>query len=60
MIFWSRKLFMFVKVATTDQVKPGRGFGAKLDKVFIGIYNYKLKLKNANKFVDEEEHQDIL
>ena len=26
----------------------------------IGIYNYKLKLKNANKFVDEEEHQDIL
>ena len=30
---------MFVKVATTDQVKPGRGFGAKLDKVFIGIYN---------------------
>ena len=39
MIFRSRKLFMFVKVATTDQVKPGRGFGAKLDKVFIGIYN---------------------
>ena len=26
----------------------------------IGIYNYKLQLKNANKFVDEEEHQDIL
>ena len=39
MIFRSRKLFMFVKVATTDQVKPGRGFGAKLDKVFIGIYH---------------------
>lgn len=38
-IFWSSRLFMFVKVATTDQVKPGRGFGAKLDKVFIGIYN---------------------
>lgn len=26
----------------------------------IGIYNYKLQLKNANKFIDEEEHQDIL
>jgi len=37
-IFWSNRLFMFVKVATTDQVKPGRGFGTKLDKVFIGIY----------------------
>ena len=37
-IFWSNRLFMFVKVATTHQVKPGRGFGTKLDKVFIGIY----------------------
>ena len=30
---------MYVKAATVDQVKPGRGFGVRLNQLFVGIYN---------------------